>query len=385
MRIVFVISVVGKVKRGGESTTMGLVSFLSRHAHVTVISGGPFEHDNVRDLSFPDMPRYASLYEGLPSFIKHRLIRRLHLDPLSVRNFSFCRRALRYIVRENPDVVVFRSVGPWGAKTGRYLRSRHGIPFITIEGGWKTGERETARYGPNLHISVNPDVADYLKDQLPGMKIAYIPNGISVKDFAPYGRKAGVALPRPLFLGCGAMEEVKRFHLSIKAVHYLGRGSLLLLGKGSREASLRQLGKRLLEQRFLLDAAPYEDMPSYYRAADVVTLPSSGESFGMVYLEAMACNTPVVATLDRNRKNIVGQGGKLVNPLDIGAYAAALEDCLKTDFDNQPRKQAEKFDWSKVGPQYLNAFKGVVEDSKISFRRYPLYRRMGHRATGTRR
>jgi glycosyltransferase involved in cell wall biosynthesis len=381
MRVLLVISVVGKVKRGGESTTMGLVSFLSHHADVHVFSGGPFAHDETTDLAFPDLPRYASIYNRLPSFLKHRIVRRLHLDPLSVRNFFFCLRVIARF-RKNPsyfDLVIFRSVGPWGAKTGRYLRKKYGIPFVTIEGGWKTGEREVARYSPNLHISVNLDVADYLKKQLPDVKIAYIPNGISVRDFDQKGKKAKVDLPRPLFLGCGALDDFKRFHLTIKAVHSLGKGSLLLLGKGPEETSLQRFGERKLKNRFLLTSVPYDEMPCFYRAADLVTVPSSGESFGMVYLEAMACNKPIVATNDRNREFIIGECGLLVDPEDIDAYAEALDRTYKIDYAEKPRHQAERFEWEVIGPEYLKAFEQVIKDSKDSSRHYPIYRRMGRR------
>jgi glycosyltransferase involved in cell wall biosynthesis len=382
MRILCIMSVVGKVKRGGESTTMGLLSFLSRHAEVNVFSGGPFAHDKVTDLTFPGLPRYTYIYDHLPSLLKYQILRRLHLDPLSVRNFFFCKRVLTRF-RESPskfDLVIFRSVGPWGAKTGRYLRNKYGIPFVTIEGGWKTGERETARYSPNLHISVNVDVAEYLKQQLPKVKIAYLPNGISVQSFDPNGRKAEVELPRPLFLGAGALDSFKRFHLAIEAVRSLGRGSLLLLGKGTEEASLRSIGQKQLINRFHIDSVPYDEMPNFYRAANLVTLPSENESFGMVYLEAMACNTPVVGTQDRNREIVIGDGGRLVVPLNIKAYAAALEECLNTDFGNRPREQAEKFDWEVVGPKYLKAFEQVITDSeRSSSRHYRIYRRMGRR------
>ena len=41
---------------------------------------------------------------------------------------------------------------------------------------------------------------------------------------------------------------------------------------------------------------PRADLPQWYRAADLVCVPSYSESFGLVALEAQACGTPVVAT-----------------------------------------------------------------------------------------
>jgi glycosyltransferase involved in cell wall biosynthesis len=378
MRIVLLISVVGKVKRGGESTTLGLVSYLDERCDLKVISGGDFNYKKTINVGFPEILSYESFYNKLPNIVKNRLLRRLHYDPLSVRNIIFCKRALYFIRSIAPDLIVFRSVGPWGAKLGRLIRRKSKIPFVTIEGGWMKGERETARFNPNLHISVNPDVADYLRKQLPVVNIVHLPNGLSLDDFRPDGAAAQSDLPGPLILGCGMLGDVKRFDLTIHAVHRLGGASLLLLGQGDQEETLSKMGKKLLKERFCIKAVPYEKMAAYYRSAKVVTVPSSGESFGMVYLEAMACNTPVVATRDRNREIIIGDGGKLIDPQDIEAYAGALKYCLDTGFAEKPRKQAEKFDWCTIGPRYLAEFKNVVEEAKTMRRAsFPVFRRMG--------
>jgi len=379
MKIIFLISVVGKVKRGGESTTQGLVSFLSKHADVQVISGGPFSYTNVKDIGFPELPIYTAFYDSLPNIIRNRIFRRLHIDPLSIKNFIFCMSAIKHIRKNRPDILVFRSVGPWGAKCGRLLRQLMDIPFITIAGGWKTGERETARYNPNIHIAVNPEVAEYLQEQLPDVNIAYLPNGITVNNYTPNGPKAEINLPSPIFLGCGYLGDVKRFDLTIKAVELMGKGSLLLLGEGNEKSSLLRMGKKLLGERFMIHSVPHEDMDSYYRAADVLTIPSSGESFGMAYLEAMACNTPVVATRDKNREILVGKGGKLVDPEDIESYTSALQMCLNTDYGDLPRKQAEEFDWSNIGPKYLKLFNELIADRSWPGRKFPIYRSMSKR------
>jgi glycosyltransferase involved in cell wall biosynthesis len=378
MRIVILISVVGKVKRGGESTTTGLASYLGRHCHLTVIAGGQFNHPRTINVGFPEVPAYASLFESLPGVVQRRLVRRLHYDPLSVRNILFCKRALPHIRKLAPDLLVFRSVGPWGAKLGRWIRKQSRIPFVTIEGGWYKGERETARYHPNLHIAVNTDVAGYLQRQLPEVDIRYLPNGIRIGDFQPEGQKATVGLPEPVILACGYLGDVKRFHLTIEAVHRMGQASLLILGSGEKARDLEKLGRRLLGQRFDLRAVPHESMAAYYRAASLVTVPSAGESFGMVYLEAMACNKPVVATRDNNRRVLVGQGGLLVDPQRIDDYAQALRYCVENDFGIKPLSQAMSFDWNVVGPKYMAEFEHTVQKAKArKGQSYPVYRRMG--------
>ena len=52
----------------------------------------------------------------------------------------------------------------------------------------------------------------------------------------------------------------------------------------------------MTERVRFLGPRPHEELPHFYRAADVVAVPSFYESFGLVAVEAMACGTPVVAS-----------------------------------------------------------------------------------------
>jgi D-inositol-3-phosphate glycosyltransferase len=97
-----------------------------------------------------------------------------------------------------------------------------------------------------------------------------------------------------------------------------------------REVSrLRELAGALgLESvvRFV-GAVPQEQLPTYYRAADAVVMPSSYESFGLVAAEAMACGTPVVASQVGGLRSIVedGRTGYLIPWRNPTLFAQKLE------------------------------------------------------------
>ena len=77
----------------------------------------------------------------------------------------------------------------------------------------------------------------------------------------------------------------------------------------------------------------------------------------MVYLEAMACNLPVVATDDELRRGIVSGAGEYVaHPKDIADYAAVLQRALAENWEDRPRRQAAQFDWEKISLQYEAEF-----------------------------
>jgi D-inositol-3-phosphate glycosyltransferase len=70
-------------------------------------------------------------------------------------------------------------------------------------------------------------------------------------------------------------------------------------------------------------------LSTWYRAADVVLVPSRTESFGLVALEAAACGRPVVAAAVGGLRTIVDDGvtGLLVEGRAPADYASAV-DCL---------------------------------------------------------
>lgn len=72
------------------------------------------------------------------------------------------------------------------------------------------------------------------------------------------------------------------------------------------------------------------DKPDLYNLADVYVMPSRGEGFGFVFLEAMACGVPVIASrLDGGREAILnGELGLLVDPTNPAEIRAAIEEQL---------------------------------------------------------
>lgn len=70
----------------------------------------------------------------------------------------------------------------------------------------------------------------------------------------------------------------------------------LIAGQGPDLPRLEALAEQLgvANKVRYMGKVPVEDLPDLYRAADLFALPSTGEGFGIVYLEAMACGTPAI-------------------------------------------------------------------------------------------
>lgn len=191
-----------------------------------------------------------------------------------------------------------------------------------------------------------------------GSQITKIPNGVDLDKFTPYGKKMDLDLPRPLILSVGALTWYKHHEKTLQAFAKMAKGSLLILGAGPEKKNLQEMIRSLkLEERVNILQADYQEIASYYRSADLFVLPSWGrEAFGIVYVEAMATNLPVVAPDDSPRQEIVGQAGILVNVNNSQAYAQAMQKALKTNWGDLPRTQAEQFSWDKVADQYHQLF-----------------------------
>lgn len=206
---------------------------------------------------------------------------------------------------------------------------------------------------PDVYVGLTDYETNWAKKFAWMSKLVKIPNGVDLKKFTPEGRKIDIELPRPIILSAAALEWYKHHERAIEAVSRLEKGSLLILGKGSKQDELNSLGNKKLPGRFKITSVKFEEIPDYYRSADIFTLPSwIRESFGIVYVEAMASGLPVVAPNDPPRREIVNSGGILVDVTDPEKYEKALQEALDKKWGDAPRKQAEKFSWDNIAKQY---------------------------------
>jgi L-malate glycosyltransferase len=127
------------------------------------------------------------------------------------------------------------------------------------------------------------------------------------------------------------------------AKHLYPAISVLVVGDGPARDELQRLAAQLGIQdhcRFI-GAQPYDRLPDYFNALDVLVLPSLTtrvwkEQFGRVLVEAMACGVPVIGSDSGAIPEVIGDAG-LIFP--EGA-AAALAECVRRLIDS-PELRAE--------------------------------------------
>lgn len=113
---------------------------------------------------------------------------------------------------------------------------------------------------------------------------------------------------------------------------------------------------------------PYNQMPAFYAASDVVVLPSLIEAISLAALEAMACGKPVVATSVGGLPEIIknNHNGVLVEPANSKALAEAIsaiicDEQLISKYVRNSLLTAKEFSWSNVAEQTLNSYFEVTK------------------------
>jgi len=98
-----------------------------------------------------------------------------------------------------------------------------------------------------------------------------------------------------------------------------------------------------------------------YNACDIYLAPSKAEGFGLPVLEAMACGCPVIASNCTSFPEVVGNGGKLVNPGDPKEWIESIETVLGSSIYAKKRAvhQASKFSWEKCGAETCKVYKSM--------------------------
>ena len=101
-----------------------------------------------------------------------------------------------------------------------------------------------------------------------------------------------------------------------------------------------------------------------YTNADVYVMPSRYEMFGLTFLEALACGTPVIMTDRCGAAPLLPPECGMVVPFDEYALAEMLNKVLDKDIANSYRqyriKWAKQYDWAKIAPQVMRVYEKVL-------------------------
>ncbi|MBI2847335.1 MAG: glycosyltransferase family 4 protein [Chloroflexi bacterium] len=241
------------------------------------------------------------------------------------------------------------------------------------------------RWFRKLHgkIAVSRPAMEFASKYFPGY-YNIIPNGVDLDHFAkdvPLIEEFRDGKQNILFVGRPEKRKGLKYLLGAFArlKWEFPNLRLIVVGPGKLdEDSERILSERGLQDVVLVGPVSYEELPRYYKTADVFCAPSIGkESFGIVLLEAMAAGRPVVAFYNEGYASVIASGveGLLVTTGDEEALASALlrllqDENLRAEIGARGRKKAEDYRWEIIARKVMDYYERLLSEMP-SHRRPP--------------
>lgn len=193
-------------------------------------------------------------------------------------------------------------------------------------------------------------------------RVRVLPNTLEPR-FSPGTRRADLVerfklQGKRVLLTVGRMAAAERYKGHEGVIRALPRLGLdvcyLVVGDGDDRARLEALAQEqgVAARVVFAGQVAHEELPDVYRLADAFVMPSSGEGFGIVYLEAAACGVPVLGSAEAGAIDALADGA-------IGSFAPAtapgLADAIRATLDRGP---ADPLRVERFAPQRFAAHIG---------------------------
>jgi D-inositol-3-phosphate glycosyltransferase len=325
-----------------------------------------------------------------------------HLPKEALAEISdqFCAGVMRWFAEHGPPDVIHGNYWLSGV-VGHHLKHQLDVPFVSTfhtlarvkaEGGdpepeWRDrAEAEIIQCSDAICVSCAEEEEQFRRlygD--PHGRIEIVAPGVEHAFFTP-GSQTGArvaisqAFDTPLIVFVGRIQPLKGPDVAIRALaglRALGHPAARLLivgGASGRDGdSEADRAHDLVDELDLHDHVVFVEpqahhiLSSYYRAADIVIVPSRSESFGLVALEAGACGTPVVASAVGGLLSLIDDGktGRLIPGRNPDDYAAAMHEILVDDelraaMEAAAVVRAQRYTWRAAAERLQSLYDDIV-------------------------
>lgn len=356
IKVLIIVPRFGSVSRGVEVFVEELARRMDKNRFDLCILSARHEQVSVgvEMAQYPLLPRerfkpwLAKLLGLLPA--------RIHLGAVELESLSLMFTSRRFL-RDGHFDVVLPFGGTWSYRFAKWLCN--GASVLSVGHG---GPVRADLMLSDFFVALTPTDQYCAQELLPGIPSQVIPNGVDSTKFCSGAQKN--YSQKKTILCVAALTADKCHELLFNAVLKLDPNvKLVCAGNGPL---LQKLQQHPLYQmnRVSFISESHDRMPDLYRSADVFTLASPQEAFGLVFLEALACGLPVVAHDAPRQKYVIGDTGIFCNTLDSSAYADGLARALNLPFDQRRIEHAKQFDWRLVVDEYQSLMVRLVESQK---------------------
>lgn len=358
MKIAFLSAYSGPVNRGTESYVYEIANRLHKHHEVIVFQLGKKGNEQYRvetidihvDYSQPDTSNTKE--------------RKYGLDYWSSMLARFTFACIPTLLDFKPDIVIPLN-GHWQYDITKRYCDFSGAKLV-ITGQWDH-DVHGLEIQPDAYVALSDIQFQWATKTKYKGKLVLIPNGIDTITFNPKGDILDLGFKNECktILAVGQLNKQKNIESVIRAVSRVPDCNLIVCGEGEKKQQLTKLSQELIPGRYKCISLDYQDMPKLYRSVDAFIHIPTQEAFGLVYLEALASNLPVIATGDDTRKKLIGNAGLYVqNVHDIQEIADTIEQSLTANFEDRPQTRAKQYDWNRIAGEYEKLFTSLKD--KIS-------------------
>lgn len=276
-----------------------------------------------------------------------------------------------------PDVIHahFYSI----AAIASVLKQKFDVPFVVTEHSSKLNRNikeiseldvklaQKAYKNADKVITVSNALAQNLKENF-GVDAAVIPNIVDVAHFQYVKREAKDVFT---FVSVGNLIQIKGFDLLIEAFvdAFIDEKSVFLkiAGAGPERGRLQTIVNQhdMNDRIFLLGEVDRGRLKEVYQEGDAFALASRSETFGVVFIEAMAMGLPVIATDCGGPRDIVNEQNGYLIPVDdkqalVDALVKMRNDAFGFNALEISELSVKQFSPENIGNALTNLFRGII-------------------------
>jgi len=234
---------------------------------------------------------------------------------------------------------------------------------------WERPLVQRALRRAQARLAVSSALAEDMRPFVGDLPIEVVPNLVDTELFSPTPERP--VFPPFRLVAVASLIKHKGVDTVIQATAYLVREGwdvmLDIVGDGPERVSLESLAKNLgVEGRVRFwGSLPSKDLVRVIHASHLFVLPSEYETFGVVYIEAMACGLPVVATERGGPRDFVtSEVGRLVPPRKPEVLAVVIKEIMDNYHLFDPRRIRERvvqnFSAVVVGRKILDVYEKIL-------------------------
>lgn len=312
--------------------------------------------------------------------------------PKELRSLYFALLAVGRGLIERPEIII--STHAHFSTLAYYLKKVAGIPYWVVAHGkdvWglTNPALKIALREADLILAVSAYTRNRLlsEQQLDQEKVAILPGTMDSTRFNIESKpeylmqRYGIAWGQPLILTVSRLdskEQYKGYDTVLRALPAVRQAipgvRYLIVGKGDdRQRIERMIVELRLESCVTLAGyVPDKELCDHYNLCDVFAMPSKGEGFGIVFLEAMACGKPVMAGNKDGSVDALRWGdlGILVDPDNVEEIASALAGILNSAYSHPVIYSPQLLRRRVIGAYGFESFKSILSNllqSRSSF------------------